>query len=97
MGETNLDGMTHEKWLTLTPAEKERARDMSGLCPQLKGLEGARVEVVDNDGTKRRFNVGRSTGWRPCHLEIHNARSIGGGAAMSSYRSVRVIRYNAKG
>ena len=98
MGETkSLEGMTYEKWLALPVAERERQRDLSGLCPQLKGLEGARVEVVDHDGETRRFNVGRSTGWRPCHIEIHNARSTGGPAAMPSYRSVRVIRYNAKG
>lgn len=97
MNPTPLDDMTYDKWLALPPAEKERARDMSKLCPQLKGLEGARVEVVDHDGETRRFIVGRSTGWRPIHLEIHNARSTGGPGALSSYRSVRVIRHNARG
>lgn len=97
MNPTPLDGMTYDKWLALPPAERERSRDLTGLCHQLKGLEGARVEVVDHDGETRRFNVGRSTGWRPCHLEIHNARSTCGAAAMPSYRSVRVIRHNTKG
>jgi len=98
MGETkSLEGMTYEKWLALPVAERARQRDLSKLCPQLVGLEGARVEVVDLDGKTRRFNVGRSTGWRPCHIEIHNARSTGGPPAERSYRSVRVIRYNARG
>lgn len=63
------------------------------LSPQLIGLEGKRVEVVDAWNPKpRRFNVGKSTGWLPCHLEIHNSRSTGGMAAQREYVSVRVIR-----
>lgn len=86
-----MDGMTQAKWDAMTPAERDKARDLSGLTPQLVGLEGCRVEVTDDDGTVRRFKVGRSTGWVPCHLEVYNARSLGGGAARKSYRSVRVI------
>lgn len=67
-------------------------RSKAELCPQLIGLEGCRVEVVDLDGGTRRFNVGKSTGWMPCHLEIHNSRSISGPAATGNYKSVRVIR-----
>lgn len=48
------------------------------LTPQLIGLEGKRVEVVDKYGERRRFRVGRSTGWIPCHLEIEG-RADGGG------------------
>jgi len=48
------------------------------LCPQLIGLEGRRVEVVDTCGDKRRFYVGKSTGWVPCHLEIARVDSTGG-------------------
>jgi len=62
------------------------------LTPQLVGLEGRRVEVVTTYGETRRFHVGKSTGWIPCHLEIHNARSSGGGSAEKQYKSVRVIR-----
>lgn len=36
----------------------------------------------------RRFYVGRSTGWKPCHLEIHNRRSRGGDPARKAYASV---------
>ena len=45
-------------------------KSSSELTPQLIGLEGKKVEVVDCYGEKRRFKVGRSTGWIPCHLEI---------------------------
>lgn len=62
------------------------------LTPQLVGLEGRRVEVVDAYGQRRRFIVGKSTGWMPCHIERHNARSAGGPAAMGPYKSVMVIR-----
>lgn len=40
--------------------------------------EKRRVEVVYNDGTKSRFWVGKSTGWKPRYLEIKTRRSIGG-------------------
>lgn len=62
------------------------------LSDQLKGLEKRRVEVVDTEGLKYRFNVGVSTGFIPCHLEIHNKRSTGGPAARKYYRSVTVVR-----
>ena len=62
------------------------------LTPQLIGLEGKRIEVVDHCGGKRRFWVGRSTGWIPCHLEISNRRSSGGPAVIGApFKSVRVI------
>lgn len=61
------------------------------LHPQLSGLEGKRVEVVDEFDRTRRFYVGRSTGWLPIHLEVHNRRSLGGGSAVGSYKSVRVV------
>lgn len=94
--QTNVKGnrtMDSQTWSKLSPAERDRLRDNSELSPQLTGLEGWRVEVVDHDGETRRFNVGKSTGWRPCHLEIHNSRSMGGGCADSrGYASVKPIR-----
>lgn len=63
------------------------------LTPELIGLEGKRVEVVDSYGDKRRFKVGKSTGWMPCHLELANGRSTGGCAVTGApFNSVRVIR-----
>lgn len=81
--------MTQERWNRMTPAEKDKVRDLSDLSPQLRGLEGWRVEVVDMFGNKRRFIVGRSTGWCPIHLEIARRNSTGGGMADRTYMSVR--------
>ena len=62
------------------------------LTPELLGLEGRRVEVIDRHGEKRRFIVGKSTGWMPCHLEIKTRRSLGGGAVTGApFQSVRVV------
>lgn len=61
------------------------------LSPQLIGLEGRRVEVVDVYGEKRRFKVGKSTGWMPCHIELARANSSGGPSADKTYKSVTVI------
>jgi len=83
--------MTQAKWNAMTPAQRNAARDLSGLSPQLVGLEGKRVEVRDMHGELRRFWVGRSTGWRPCHLEVKLRSSTGGGGASLQYASVRVV------
>lgn len=87
-----LHGMTQAKWSALRPPQREAIRDLSGLTPDLIGKEGMRVEVETDYGETRRFWVGRSSGWRPCHLEIHNTRSLGGPAAELHYRSIRVVR-----
>ena len=63
------------------------------LTPQLTGLEGSRVEVVDRYGETRRFYVGKSTGWFPVHLEIKRCDSSGGGAVTGTpFESVRIVR-----
>lgn len=64
---------------------------VADLSPQLIGLEGYRVEVVDNYDETRRFIVGKSTGWLPIHLEIARRDSSGGPGASREYKSVRVI------
>ena len=86
---SELSEMTQERWNAMTPAQRDAVRDLSDLSKQLIGFEGWRVEVYDVDSMKpRRFIVGRSTGWRPCHLEmIHNRRC--GQPARESYASVR--------
>jgi hypothetical protein len=75
--------------------EKNRAtgwRSESELTFQLKGLEGMRVEVVDRWGEKRRFQVGKSTGWMPIHLEIAKSNSSGGPAVSGApFKSVRIL------
>lgn len=59
--------------------EKHNMQMDCGLHPKLKGLEGYRIECIRN-GEKVRFWVGKSTGWIPSHLAIHNTRSRGGDA-----------------
>lgn len=83
--------MTQKRWDSLSAMERDAQRDLSGLSPQLVGLEGYRVEVVDRHGETRRFYVGRSTGWKPCHLEVKLRTSTGGGPADREYRSVKQI------
>lgn len=74
-------------------AARTGQRCPAALTPRLVGLEGRRVEVLEPDGTTRRFTVGRSTGWMPCHLEIASKRSHGGPAAyLPEGSAVRVVR-----
>ncbi len=70
-------------------------RDLSELTPQLIGLEGYRVEVVTDYDEKRRFIVGRSTGWRPIHLEVSRRSAYGGYQASKHYTSVTML-YKAR-
>jgi hypothetical protein len=61
------------------------------------GLEGKRVEIVDCWRQKRRFYVGKSTGFIPVHLEIGRRNSTGGpaimGAPLASVRLLKESRY----
>lgn len=62
------------------------------LTPQLVGLEGKTVEVVDKWDEKRKFTVGRSTGWIPIHIEKKRKNSSGGTAVMGApFKSIRVV------
>ena len=88
--------MDWETWKAMPEREKEKHRDLSGLTPQLCGLEGWRVEVITEYDEKRRFIVGKSTGWKPCHLEVKTRRSMGGDCAEKSYKSIARL-YKAKG
>jgi hypothetical protein len=67
-------------------------RSQSELTPELIGLEGKRVEVVTEWGETKRFYVGKSTGYIPCHLEIARSNSTGGPAIIGKIKSVKVIR-----
>jgi len=63
------------------------------LVPELIGLEGSRVEVIFPGGEKTRFQVGKSTGWIPCHLGIARRDSSGGSPVyFPAGSTVRVIR-----
>jgi hypothetical protein len=71
-------------------------RSESELTEQLKGLEGWRVAVVDRWNQSRKFIVGRSTGFIPCHLELARRDSSGGpavvGAPFKSLRKIERVR-----
>lgn len=87
--------MDMQTWQTMTPAQRKdyQAANTGSLTPQLVGLEGYRVEVIDNEGdAPRRFQVGKSTGWAQCHLELYNAASHGGDLARKAYHAVRIVR-----
>lgn len=86
-----LEGMTWDRWQRMPEHERAKLLDLSGLSPQLTGLEGWRVEVETTYGEKRRFIVGRSSGWRPCHIEISRRTSSGGPAAEREYKFVRQL------
>ncbi len=85
------EGMTQQRWNALTQAQRDERQDLGGLTTQLLGLEGWRVEVDTSYGETRRFIVGRSTGWRPCHLEIPRRESSGGQPASKEYETVRKL------
>lgn len=85
--------MTQQIWDAMTPAQKDVERSDAGLTPQLVGLEGWRVEVVTDYNETRRFIVGRSTGWVPCHLEISRRSARGGGSAEKYYKSVKQLYF----
>ena len=73
--------------------EKTGERCPCELTPQLVGLEGKTVEVVDKWDEKRKFTVGKSTGWIPCHIEKARKNSPDGPAVMGApFKSLRVIR-----
>lgn len=92
-----LHGMTQDRWSRLTPHARLAIRDLSELTPDLIGKEGMRVEVVTTYGETRRFWVGRSSGWCPCHLEVKRSDSLCGDPAERSYATVRVVRLSRNG
>jgi hypothetical protein len=72
--------------------QRNKLRCPAELTPQLTGLEGKRVEVVDLHGERRRFIVGKSTGWLPIHLEIARRNSSGGPAVTGApFQFVRIV------
>lgn len=88
---SRLEGMTQARWDSLSLAQRDAMRDNSRLTPQLLGLEGWRVKAVAMDGEIRRFIVGRSSGWRPCHLEIPRSNACYGDPARSVYLAVEAV------
>jgi len=88
-----LASMTRSKWDAMPRRERDKIRDISSMSPQLIGLEGWQVEVIDmEDDRPRKFIVGRSSDWRPVHLELATRRSRSGDIAELEYKTVRKIR-----
>jgi hypothetical protein len=86
------NGEKAKLWRTYNAEQRKHLVDLSGLTPQLNGLEGQRVEAARfNSPELVRFYVGRSTGWRPCHLEIMRMTSTGGQPADPEYKSITVL------
>ena len=50
------------------------------LTPELIGLEGHLVEVITEWDETIRFQVGKSTGWMHCHLQLSRRDCTGGPA-----------------
>jgi hypothetical protein len=80
-------------WRDANKQQRLALQDLSGLHAPFIGLEGCRVEVSERSGYKRRFIIGRSTGWKPCHLEIARRNSSGGGALYVDFDSFKIVRY----
>ena len=88
-----LADMTRLKWDALPRRERDKIRDISSLSPQLIGLEGWQVEVIDmEDEQPRKFIVSRSSDWCPVHLELATRRSRSGNIAELEYKTVRKIK-----
>ncbi len=67
-------------------------RSKSELIPEFIGNEGRRVEIIDKYDEKRRFYIGKSTGWIPCHLEVLRSNSTGGGSVTGyPFKSFRFV------
>lgn len=87
----------YEEYISVMALAEDYARVTKTRCsveltPQLVGLEGKRVEVTAPGEEPRRFYVGKSTGWLPCHLEIARRNSSGGGAVyLPEGATVRVV------
>lgn len=71
-------------------------RSTAELTPEFIGKEGKRVEVThqweSGEVETERFQVGKSTGWMPCHLQLAR-RGVSGGPSvcLGKILSVRVI------
>lgn len=77
---------------------KERLNYALPATPEaLTPYLGMRIEVTYPDGNKSRFWVGKSTGWKPCYLELKIRTSTGGSPAYFPEGStVKVIHTSRK-
>ena len=67
-------------------------RSSSELIPEFIGKEGRKVEVVTNYNETQRYIIGKSTGFIPCHLEIKQRNSSGGGGVIGyPFKSIKFL------
>lgn len=71
--------------------QRKHIRCLVELTPQLIGLEGKRVEVVNDCGVRRRFQVGKSIGPIPIHLELARRGSTGCAVYGAPFQSVKEV------
>lgn len=84
--------MTQALWSRLPRHIRAESADNSQLCAELVGFEGCRVSAT-HYGERIHFKIGKSTGWRPIHIRLHNARSHGGeGIMRGTLSNVQVTR-----
>ncbi len=90
--ETYVMTMTAAIWAAMAPAERDKARDTSGLHPALKGLEGRKVTVSARDYGRKTFIVGRTAGWKPAHLAIARRNAMGSSDLICADEQFTVVR-----
>lgn len=70
----------------------EGYKSKSELIPEFIGKEGKKVEVVTSYGTKERYIIGKSTSFIPCHLELKQRNSSGGGSVTGyPFKSIKFL------
>ncbi len=81
--------------LAVEAAREKHARtgwcSQSELVPQFIGREGARVEIVTEWGETRRFTIGKSTGFIPCHLAVSRKGQRFCDAIYGPFKSIRFL------
>lgn len=88
---------TYDRYKKLVSIVEEKHRNTGfrskvNLVPEFIGKEGYRVEIIDKYDEKRRFIIGKSTGWIPSHLEIMRSDSHGGISVMGyPFKSVKFL------
>lgn len=90
----------YERLLSLGKAKHEKTgwKSQAELTRQLTPFYGYKVEIVDCNNEKRKFIVGKSGGWMPCHIELQNVNSKSGPAVYGApFKSVKTISQVKKG
>jgi hypothetical protein len=73
--------------------EQDKKQTNIDLNPILLPYVGKRISCVNSEGFKEVFSVGKSTGYIPCLLQLHNNNSSGGWCISvdAKYTNIQVI------